>query len=311
MEYASREVLEELKEFDTATLFNAVIESMGASQGGTELEGKGGMPQNYTNPEIRCLLPELGRAVGYAITAEVTTNDPDSEAIPWDEYYDLMEQTPVAMVAVMKDVDSRSGRGASFGDGMATRHKAYGVTGAIVDGSVRDLMGIKDVGLPMWGRGLVPGHGVFSLIRVNTSVTVARASHPPKRVAHRRYGRLRQGSRRPRSRGGPRKGQRDPRDRKRDTGIHEEAGLDSGQTQGVPRQPLNILRLWRGVPMPHRDTPPTSSRNGSPTVCLPYPVPLPHRVPLVLTFTLYSLRSTISADECDKLTPHISPRKEH
>ena len=63
--------------------------------------------------------------------------------------------------------------------------------------------------------------------------------------------------------------------------------------------------------MPHRDTPPTSSRNGSPTVCLPYPVPLPHRVPLVLTFTLYSLRSTISADECDKLTPHISPRKEH
>ena len=31
--------------------------------------------------------------------------------------------------------------------------------------------------------------------------------------------------------------------------------------------------------MPHRDTPPTSSRNGSPTVCLPYPVPLPHRVP--------------------------------
>jgi len=173
LEYASKEVLEELKEFDTATLFNAVIESMGATQGGKELEDKGGMPQNYTGPGIRCLLPELGRAVGYAITAEVTTNDPDSEAIPWDEYYDLMEQTPVPMVAVMKDVDSRSGRGASFGDGMATRHKAYGVTGAIVDGSVRDLMGIKDVGLPMWGRGLVPGHGVFSLIRVNTSVTVA------------------------------------------------------------------------------------------------------------------------------------------
>ena len=121
MEYASKEVLEDLKEFDTATLFNAVIESMGATQGGKELEDKGGMPQNYTGPGIRCLLPELGRAVGYAITAEVTTNDPDSEAIPWDEYYDLMEQTPVPMVAVMKDVDSRSGRGASFGSALPRR----------------------------------------------------------------------------------------------------------------------------------------------------------------------------------------------
>ena len=173
MQYAPKEVLDGLKEFDTATLFNAVIESMGATQGGKELEDKGGMPQNYTGPEIRCLLPELGRAVGYAITAEVTTNDPDSDALPWDEYYDVMEQTPVPMVAVMKDVDSRPGRGASFGDGMAARHKAYGVTGAIVDGSVRDLMGIKDVGLPMWGKGLVPGHGVFSLVRVNASITVS------------------------------------------------------------------------------------------------------------------------------------------
>ncbi len=182
MEYASQELLDALKKFDTATLFNAVIESMGATQGGTELEGKGGVPQNYTGPEIRCFLPELGRAIGYAITAEVTTNDPDSSAIPWDDYYDTMEQTPAPMVAVIKDVDSRPGRGASFGDGMAARHKAYGVTGAIVDGSIRDLMGIKGVGLPMWGKGLVPGHGVFQLIRVNESITVGELRIQPNEL---------------------------------------------------------------------------------------------------------------------------------
>ena len=41
---APAEVIEGLKEFDSATVFNAVVESIGGSQGGLELEGKGGVP---------------------------------------------------------------------------------------------------------------------------------------------------------------------------------------------------------------------------------------------------------------------------
>ena len=174
-----KEVLYALKEIDSATLFNAVVEDLGATQGGLELEDKSGQPENDTGPEIRCLLPEFGRAVGYAVTAEVTTNDPDSAAIPWDDYYHALDKSPKPVMAVMRDVDSRPGRGACFGDGMAARHRALGVTGALVDGSVRDLMGIKDVGLPIWGTGLVPRHGVFNLVRVNVSVVVGRLRIQP------------------------------------------------------------------------------------------------------------------------------------
>ena len=170
---APAEVIEGLKEFDSATVFNAVVESIGGSQGGLELEGKGGVPENYTGPGIRCLLPELGAVVGYAVTSEVTTNDPDSEPASWEDYYDLLDKTPSPIVAVMKDVDSRPGRGASFGDGMAVLHRILGATGAIVDGSVRDIAGIREAGLPMWGSGLVPGHGVFHILRMQSSVTVA------------------------------------------------------------------------------------------------------------------------------------------
>ena len=46
METVAPEVLEGLKELDTATLFNAVIEARGASQGGKELEDKGGIPRS-------------------------------------------------------------------------------------------------------------------------------------------------------------------------------------------------------------------------------------------------------------------------
>ena len=37
---------------------------------------------------------------------------------------------------------------------------------------VRDLYGIKEAGLPIWANGLVPGHGTFNLISVNSSLTI-------------------------------------------------------------------------------------------------------------------------------------------
>ncbi|MBI2505769.1 MAG: RraA family protein [Candidatus Latescibacteria bacterium] len=160
MRRISQEILDHLREFDSPTLFNAV----------TRLRGAPG--ENYTDHSIRCLLPELGAVIGYAITAEITTNDPDSPALDWLDYYALLEGTPGPLIAVLKDVDSRPGRGASFGDGMATVHQRLGVTGVLVDGTVRDLAGIRRVGLPVFAWGTVPGHGAFHLTRFNHPLTV-------------------------------------------------------------------------------------------------------------------------------------------
>jgi 4-hydroxy-4-methyl-2-oxoglutarate aldolase len=55
---------------------------------------------------------------------------------------------------------------------MATVHARLGVVGALVDGTVRDLVGIRRVGLPMWAWGTVPGHGVFHVTRIDTPITV-------------------------------------------------------------------------------------------------------------------------------------------
>ncbi len=153
------QLLEALRQFDSPTLFNAV----------TRLRGTPG--EDYTDHTIRCLLPELGAVIGYAVTAEVTTNDPDSPALDWLDYYALLEETPGPLIAVLKDVDSRPGRGASFGDGMATVHQRLGVAGVLVDGTVRDLAGIRRVGLPVFAWGTVPGHGVFNLTRFNQPLT--------------------------------------------------------------------------------------------------------------------------------------------
>ena len=58
------EVLDAFKEFDSPTIFNAIVLKCGLPN------------EEYTDHRIHYLLPELGPVIGYAVTAEVTTNDP-------------------------------------------------------------------------------------------------------------------------------------------------------------------------------------------------------------------------------------------
>ena len=156
-----------LKQYDSATIFNAIALKLG-------------LPNlDYTDHTIRCLLPDLGLVVGFAVTAEVTTNDEDSTALEWIDYYDYLGSQQGPLIAVFQDLDTSPGRGASFGDGMARVHKRLGVEGVVVGGAVRDLIGIRQVGLPVWGWGAVPGHGLFNMNRFGAPVTVGRLRiHP-------------------------------------------------------------------------------------------------------------------------------------
>ena len=165
-ERIAADTIEGLKALGTATLCNAITEVTGGIVGQADLEV-------YTGPEIRCLLPDLGATAGYTVICELTTSDPAVARIPLDDYYDALDQAEGPLVAVLKDISRRVGRGAAFGDEMAANHRMLGVTGVVVDGTVRDLAGIQGEGLPVWARGVAAGHGVFNLVRVNQPVTVA------------------------------------------------------------------------------------------------------------------------------------------
>lgn len=169
----SSETLEGLRGFDTATLFNAVRAAMGGGPEGEGLEAKGGVPVNYTDASMRCLLPDLGTAVGYAVTFEIAPNDVETPSLPWAGYYDYVEQAAGPLIAVMKDVDKRPGRGALTGDAMIAQLKLLGVCGVVADGSVRDVVGIRRVGVPIWATGQVPGHGLFHLVSYGKPVVAS------------------------------------------------------------------------------------------------------------------------------------------
>lgn len=169
----TKEIIDGLQAFGAATIFNAIVEAMGGTQGGTEFEHAGGQPKCFTGPSLRCFLPVVGSVVGYAVTLEITPNGDGKNAIDQTEFYRVLESTRGPIISVIKDVDYIPGRGAVLGDGDAVMRKALGVKGIVVDGSIRDLVGIKRVGIPVWATGSVPGHGVFSHVNYNTIVNVA------------------------------------------------------------------------------------------------------------------------------------------
>ena len=167
------DVLAGIAAFDTPSVFNAVRTLLGGGPEGEGLEHRGGVPVNYTDHTMRAMLPELGMAVGYATTCEVTTNHRDFPDLTWDSYYDYLDATPGPTMTVIKDVGTRPGRGSSIGDIMAEQHKMLGSRGMIVDGTIRDIGGLRRAGIPIWGWGQVSGHGLFFTTRFDAPVTVA------------------------------------------------------------------------------------------------------------------------------------------
>jgi 4-hydroxy-4-methyl-2-oxoglutarate aldolase len=123
---------------------------------------------------IRCLLPELGAMVGYAITVTVDSTTPDvprrSEA--WLAWMKAMEASPQPSVLVLKDIGPEPRKSAHFGEVMGTIAKRLGVVGVVTDGGLRDILEIQRLGLHYFAPGLVCSHGNPRLIEVNIPVEI-------------------------------------------------------------------------------------------------------------------------------------------
>ena len=160
---ADPSILDALRSFDSATVQNAAI----FVRGYTPAE------EDYSGPELRCMLPQTGTVAGYAMTAEKTVLRQVDDAAGNDAYYDSILRTDVPVIAVMVDIDDPPNRGAVWGDEMAHILAAMGVVGAVIGGCVRDVEGTGRAGCGLWATGRVPGHGPSSLVRHGKPVTVA------------------------------------------------------------------------------------------------------------------------------------------
>lgn len=170
--------IQKLSEFDTPTVCN-----------GLERLGVRDPSAGYTGPDVRALMPDFGARVGIAVTARMDTTTPGIENPPslfnaWLRLMVAAAQTGLPVFAVMESVGLRPRYTVTIGDGMATMMKLAGAVAFITNGSIRDLDGVRAVGLPCWAAGLSPMHGAMRWLDVNSAVVIDGMTVHPGDIVH-------------------------------------------------------------------------------------------------------------------------------
>jgi 4-hydroxy-4-methyl-2-oxoglutarate aldolase len=150
--------------FDSSTLFFA------------RAQVEGFISEDYTDPGIHCMFPDLGPVVGYAVTSEWTTLDATSPDADFLDYYDWVAAQPHPSFAVMFDADARAGRTASFGAQQARTLKRLGVAGVLSTVALQKTSLVHAAGMPVWTTGMAPAHGSYHLVRWGAPVTIGQVT---------------------------------------------------------------------------------------------------------------------------------------
>ncbi len=160
----SPQIIEKLRAFDTPTICNA-IEELGVRD----------PTDGYMGYDVRCMFPEMGRMVGYAVTATGRSTVPGApeKGDGFAQWYELVEQSPRPSVLVLKDVGPDRYRSAHCGDVMATISLTLGAIGLVTDGGVRDIETVSELGFQYFAAGAAPAHGTPEIVQAGLDVMIS------------------------------------------------------------------------------------------------------------------------------------------
>lgn len=169
-------LLKLLQRVDTPTVCNAIEVAQG-TRGFND----------FTRGTMQCSAP--GEAmVGYARTARIRAVTPPEEAPEVIKarrmaYYKYMAEGPRPGVAVVQDMDGEMAIGAYWGEVNTNIHKAFGLSGALTNGVMRDLGDLPE-GFPVVAGSIGPSHGFVHVIDFDQSVEVFGMTVAPGALVH-------------------------------------------------------------------------------------------------------------------------------
>jgi len=183
-ELTEREILEELRNFDTPSITNVVATypqnplCLGLYNPWTE--------NWYTDQSIRCMYPELGRTVGHAVTCVYGLPDPNYSRLSFMDVIDALDASkkPSILVFQQKFPPEIAGKVGLAGGNMTSAMKAVGCAGAISNGPSRDLDEIRPMKFQYMLSGVTAGHGAMAVHAVNAPVSVAGMDVCPGEIIH-------------------------------------------------------------------------------------------------------------------------------
>lgn len=156
--------LSALKRYDAPTVANA-IETFNARP----------RSAGFMGPEVRCIFPELGVMVGYAVTAKIRAAQqpgPTEKTVSNFDWWDFILKTPRPRVVVIEDLDDPPAVGSYWGEVNGNIHKALGCAGTVTNGGVRDLNEVGPLGFHFFARHVIVSHAYVRMVEFGASVQV-------------------------------------------------------------------------------------------------------------------------------------------
>jgi regulator of RNase E activity RraA len=185
MAMSEEEMLAELRSIDTPTITNVVATyptrplCLGLYNPWTE--------NWYTDTSIRCIYPELGPVVGYAVTCVYGLPDPNFKGrltfLDVVDALDAMKQ-PTILVMQQKWPDGLLAKAGVAGEIMTTQMQAVGCVGLISNGPSRDIDAIRPLKFQLLLSGVTAGHGEQAVQAVNVPVSVGGMDVAPGEIVH-------------------------------------------------------------------------------------------------------------------------------
>jgi 4-hydroxy-4-methyl-2-oxoglutarate aldolase len=153
-------VLQELASFSTPSVSNG-IETFRVR------------PRNegFMDASVRCVFPELGPAVGYAVTARIRAAA-EGERVAPAELWTHVQSMPTPRLVVIQDMDKPPGVGSFWGEVNANVFRALGCIGVVTNGGVRDLREMEALGFHAFAGSICVSHAYVRVIEVGIPVTV-------------------------------------------------------------------------------------------------------------------------------------------
>jgi regulator of RNase E activity RraA len=179
------ELLESLKKFDTPTITNVVATYPHDKENCLGLYDPWACNW-YTDQTLKCMYPELGRLVGYAVTVLYGPYSPDYTRLSFGDVLRAIDASPKPVIVCLKQdfpphILNKNGLS---GGNMTTAMKAMGAIGAISDGPSRDIDEIREMKFQYMLTGTTAGHGAFSIKAVNVPVNICGMDICPGDLIH-------------------------------------------------------------------------------------------------------------------------------
>jgi regulator of RNase E activity RraA len=141
----------------------------------------------YTDATIRCIYPEMGPVVGYAVTCVYGLPDPNySGRLTFMDVVDALDAMPKPTVLVLEQrwPPELLNKAGLAGEVMATSMQAVGCVGMVSNGPSRDVDAIRKIGFQLLLGGVSAGHGAMAVHAVNVPVSVGGMDVSPGEIIH-------------------------------------------------------------------------------------------------------------------------------